>query len=352
MFLSFIKKKQFFIPIEKENAIHHLPVDAIKKPIRPFDTTLHSKADRGGDEESTQAYVLVRRGVCRGDNKDMHMKATWYEPRLRSMVVFSCTVHCVVLALFFFIQGQQNRLPLNPLAHSTLVSVVNLNDLPGSGDSKAIAPLTPETKKEGAPKTPPLSLLLQKKSTVKKTHPATTNPEKLPPPPQENAVSPPFDSVNKEPVCLATPFLSDFGNDYDSPGDYEKSENSAGGSREAFSRNNGSGVGMGSGGNSRGSGGGAAEDTYLMMIRSKIEQHKIYPRQASLRQIQGTVVIHFIITLEGIIKGVDVVQSSGFTVLDQAGIKAVKDACPFPKPPVDFFQTAVSIEVPIVFELI
>jgi hypothetical protein len=37
-------------------------------------TKLHSKADRGGDEESTQAYVLVRRG----DNKDMQMKATWY----------------------------------------------------------------------------------------------------------------------------------------------------------------------------------------------------------------------------------------------------------------------------------
>ncbi len=28
-----------------------------------INTTSHSKADRGGDEESTQAYVLVRRGV-------------------------------------------------------------------------------------------------------------------------------------------------------------------------------------------------------------------------------------------------------------------------------------------------
>ncbi len=43
------------------------------------DATLHSKADQGNDEESTQAYVLVRRGVCRGDNKDMHMKVTWYK---------------------------------------------------------------------------------------------------------------------------------------------------------------------------------------------------------------------------------------------------------------------------------
>jgi len=31
--------------------------------VNVFNTKLHSKADRGGDEESTQAYVLVRRGV-------------------------------------------------------------------------------------------------------------------------------------------------------------------------------------------------------------------------------------------------------------------------------------------------
>ena len=307
MFLSFIKIKHFFIPIEKASAIYHLPVDAMGKAINPS------------------------------------------EPRLRNMIVLSCTVHCVGLALFFFIQGQQNRLPLNPFAHSTLVSVVNLNDLPGCGDRKAISPLTPETKKEGAPKTPPLSMPLQKKSAVKQTRPAAITPEKLPiHPPQEKAMSPPFDSINvakgeNQPVCLTTPSLSDFGNDSDSPEGYEKSENSATGGRKAFSLNDGSGK------NSRG---GAAGDTYLMMVRSKIEQHKIYPRQASLRQIQGTVIIHFIITLEGIIKGVDVVQSSGSPVLDQAGLKAVKDASPFPRPPVEFFQTAVSIKVPIVFELI
>ena len=251
-------------------------------------------------------------------------------------------------------------LPLNPLVHSTLVSVVNLNDLPGSGDCKAISHLTPETKKEGVPKTPPLSMPLQKKPTVKQTQPAAITPEKLPTPPQENAVSPPFDSINvakgeNQPVCLTTPSLSDFGNDSDSPGGYEKSENLATGDYDVSSRNDGSGTGMGAGGNRgsrRGSGSGAVGDTYLQMVRSKIEQHKIYPRQASLRQIQGTVIIHFIITLEGIIKGVDVVQSSGSPVLDQAGLKAVKDASPFPKPPVEFFQTAVSIEVPIVFELI
>ncbi len=317
MFLSFIKIKQCVIPIEKENAIHYLPVDTIKKSINLS------------------------------------------EPRLRNMVVLSCTIHCVVLALFFFIQGQQNRLSLNPLAHSTLVSVVNLTDLLGSGDNQAISLPTPETKKEGVPKIPPLSMPLQKKSTVKQIKTPAVTPKKLAilSPPQENAVSPPFDPVNVaegeyQPVCLATPSLPNFRNYSDSPRGYEKSENLATDDREAFSRNNESGSGLGSGENSRGSRGGDAGNSYLMMVRSKIEQHKIYPRQASLRQIQGTVIIHFIITLEGIVKGVDLVQSSGFTVLDQAGLKAVKDASPFPKPPVEFFQTAVSIEVPILFELI
>ena len=47
------------------------------------DTELHSKAHRGGDEEPTQAYSVVRQGERRGDNKDGAKKATWYEPRLQ-----------------------------------------------------------------------------------------------------------------------------------------------------------------------------------------------------------------------------------------------------------------------------
>jgi len=312
MFLSFIKIKQIVIPIKKETAICRLPVDDMRKPL------------------------------------------SLSEPRLRNMVYLSCAVHCVVLVLFFFIQGQQNSLPLNPLACSTLVSLVNLNDLPGGGDCKAIAS-TPETKKEEAPKTPPLLQPPKKKATVKKTRPVPITFEKPPVPPKENVVSTASNSVNAvQPVFMVALPVFDSGNNVDSPNGDETSGNSAGGGSEALSLHTGSGgsgAGIGPGGAGRGSEGVAAGDTYLMMVRSKIEQHKIYPRGASLRQIKGTVVIHFIITLEGIIKGVDVAQSSGFTVLDQAGLKAVKDASPFPRPPVEFFQTPVSIDVPIVFEL-
>jgi|GEM_PF-1773360 len=312
MLLPFIKVRQLVVPVPKEKAIHHLRGDVMEKPVKPS------------------------------------------EPRMRNMVFVSCAVHCVLLALFFFIQGQQSS-PLNSLACSTLVSLVNLNGLPGGGDCKAIAS-TPEMKKEGVLKTPTRSMPLQEKSTVKKTQPAAITPEKLPIPPQENALNTASNSVNAvQPVSMVTLPVSDSGNNVDSPNGDETSGNSAGGGSEALSLHTGSGgsgARIGPGGTGRGTGSGTVRDAYLTMIRSKIEQHKIYPRRASLRQIQGTVVIHFIITLEGIIKGVDVVQSSGFTVLDQAGLKAVKDASPFPKPPVEFFQTAVSIEVPIVFELI
>ena len=45
----------------------------------PTETKLHSKAHRGGDEETTKAYSLVRRGERRGDNEDVAKKATWYK---------------------------------------------------------------------------------------------------------------------------------------------------------------------------------------------------------------------------------------------------------------------------------
>jgi len=176
--------------------------------------------------------------------------------------------------------------------------------------------------------------------------------EKPPVPPKKNVVSTVPDAATPvQPVSPVTSPVVDSSNNANS----QPSGNSAVGSGEALVLNTGSGghgVGFGPGGRGQGSGSGTERDAYLMMIQSKIEQHQIYPLQAKLRQIQGTVVIHGILTLDGIIKGIDVVQSSGFTVLDQAGIKAVKDASPLPKPPPEIFTTAGLIEVRLVFKLI
>ncbi|MFH0811762.1 MAG: energy transducer TonB, partial [Pseudomonadota bacterium] len=64
---------------------------------------------------------------------------------------------------------------------------------------------------------------------------------------------------------------------------------------------------------------------YLAMVRLRIDRHKTYPQAARMRQLQGTVVVHFVITLEGTVKTLKIIQSSGYTVLDEAGLKAIRD---------------------------
>ena len=90
---------------------------------------------------------------------------------------------------------------------------------------------------------------------------------------------------------------------------------------------------------------------YLAMVRLRIERHKKYPNAAKLRQIEGEVVIHFVITTDGNVEAAKVTKSSGHSILDKAGLTAVRNAAPFPKPPAEFFKSKIPIEVPIVFEL-
>lgn len=91
--------------------------------------------------------------------------------------------------------------------------------------------------------------------------------------------------------------------------------------------------------------------SYLEMVRFKIERHKKYPQIARMKNIEGRVTIRFVITPEGGVRGVIVTQRSGNKSLDQAALNAVKDAAPFPKPPIHLFKGAVPLELTIVFEL-
>jgi len=91
--------------------------------------------------------------------------------------------------------------------------------------------------------------------------------------------------------------------------------------------------------------------SYLEMVRFKIESHKTYPRMAKIREVEGRVTIGFIILPEGNAKSVKVVKSSTYEMLDQAALKAVKDASPFSRPPVRLFGGEVPLKITIVFEL-
>jgi protein TonB len=91
--------------------------------------------------------------------------------------------------------------------------------------------------------------------------------------------------------------------------------------------------------------------SYLEMVRLKIEQHKSYPDMAKVRQIEGSVTIRFVITPEGHVRAVKLVRPSRHMVLDTAALNAVKDAAPFPKPPMHLFKGEIPLEITIVFEL-
>jgi len=91
--------------------------------------------------------------------------------------------------------------------------------------------------------------------------------------------------------------------------------------------------------------------SYLDMVRLKIESYKRYPKMARIMQIEGRVTISFTILLAGNAKSVKVVKSSKFNILDQAALNAVKNASPFPRPPVHLFKGEIPLKISLVFEL-
>lgn len=95
---------------------------------------------------------------------------------------------------------------------------------------------------------------------------------------------------------------------------------------------------------------GTARD-YLDMVRLRIEGKKKYPAPARARQIEGRVTVRFTIGRNGGVREVKIARSSRFAMLDDAALRAVRTASPFPRPPGHLFQAEVPLEITILFEL-
>ncbi len=93
-----------------------------------------------------------------------------------------------------------------------------------------------------------------------------------------------------------------------------------------------------------------AETRYLQAnftgIRSKVSDNIRYPTMARRQGWQGKVQVQFSILLSGEIDNVQVLSSSGYSLLDREALQAVKLAAPFPAPPV-----MASITIPVTFVL-
>jgi TonB family protein len=75
---------------------------------------------------------------------------------------------------------------------------------------------------------------------------------------------------------------------------------------------------------------GALSPGQWRQLHSALEQAKTYPRLARERGIEGTVIVRFKVLPSGTVEIVNIVRSSGASILDEASVKTVYRAAPMP----------------------
>ncbi len=98
-------------------------------------------------------------------------------------------------------------------------------------------------------------------------------------------------------------------------------------------------------------GSGTSADDYFEMVRWRVESRKEYPAAAKRRNMQGRVVVRFVIDSDGSVGAVSIAEPSRYRLLNEAAMAAVASAAPFPRPPAHLFGGPLPLEIGIVFEL-
>ena len=85
-------------------------------------------------------------------------------------------------------------------------------------------------------------------------------------------------------------------------------------------------------------------------LRQRIQEALRYPSTARRRGVSGTVHLEIAVDPDGAIRGVTVVASSSYDVLDRAAVDAARSLprVPFPG---DVRPRALTVRLPVIFEL-
>jgi len=114
----------------------------------------------------------------------------------------------------------------------------------------------------------------------------------------------------------------------------------------------GAGRGEGTGGGGGGRSPADAQRQYLSVVRTRILAKRQYPLLARQRREEGVVRLRFTLSSGGALaQGVQMVQPSGFQLLDDQAQHCVMAASPFPPFPPDLKRDCLTVEVPIVYKL-
>lgn len=83
---------------------------------------------------------------------------------------------------------------------------------------------------------------------------------------------------------------------------------------------------------------------YLRRLRESIESVWVYPEAEARRGIYGDLYISFTISKNGTLASVRVLRTSGHRSLDEAAVKALRDASPFWPLPTDWGRDTFTIQ--------
>ena len=95
---------------------------------------------------------------------------------------------------------------------------------------------------------------------------------------------------------------------------------------------------------------GAAED-YHARLRAWLERHKRYPRRARRRREQGVVVLRFVADRMGAVLDLEIEETSGHPLLDEAALDMVRRAQPLPEMPPVMRESRAEHLLPVRFAL-
>ena len=89
--------------------------------------------------------------------------------------------------------------------------------------------------------------------------------------------------------------------------------------------------------------------SYFSKLKDKIRMVWEYPKSARMAGLEGRLLVRFVINDDGSLRYVEVMRSSGIPVLDDAALRAVRKAAPFPPVPEDLGR---SLNIVATFEYV
>lgn len=95
----------------------------------------------------------------------------------------------------------------------------------------------------------------------------------------------------------------------------------------------------------------ALQSSFESKLLAWLARHKQYPRMARRRGIEGTSTLSFTVKRDGSLQELALKSSSGSDLLDQETVAMAKRAEPFPGFPKELRKAAITLTVPVTFEL-